>query len=171
MVSIFKTKLGWVGMRGGPAGISRIILPRRRRVDVLNLVGGEEVNSPKDKELSQTGFTERDMESAKRDMLAYLSGERVSFNYPLDLQDLSPFALKVLKIVGAIPHGETRSYSWVAEKLGDRQLSRAVGQALARNPVPIVIPCHRVIMADGKIGGFAGKPLLKKILLEIEESG
>ncbi len=105
----------------------------------------------------------------KKDLITYFSGERICFDYPVDLRALSPFAVKVLKIVRTIPYGKTRSYLWVAEKIGGRQFARAVGQALSKNPLPIIIPCHRVIKSDGSIGGFAGRTFLKKKLLMIEE--
>ena len=69
---------------------------------------------------------------------------------------LTKFQWKVLKVAARIPLGETRSYKWVAEKAGSPKAVRAVGQALRRNPYPIIIPCHRVIKQDGSLGGYAG---------------
>ncbi|MBM3251439.1 MAG: MGMT family protein [Candidatus Omnitrophica bacterium] len=88
---------------------------------------------------------------------------------PLDkkyLTGLSDFEKKVLKITSQIPLGEVRSYQWVARKLGKPKATRAVGQALKKNPYPIIIPCHRVIKSDGSLGGYVkGKRLKKKLLL------
>ncbi|MFH1655763.1 MAG: MGMT family protein [Candidatus Omnitrophota bacterium] len=79
---------------------------------------------------------------------------------------LTPFEKKVLKITSQIPLGQVRSYKWVAKKLGQPHATRAVGQALKKNPYPMIIPCHRVIRSDGSLGGYAkGKKLKKKLLL------
>ena len=82
---------------------------------------------------------------------------------------LTNFEWKVLKTALSIPLGQTRSYSWVARKIGRPQAVRAVGQALRRNPYPLLIPCHRVIQSDGKPGGYGGKYDGKKTrLLQLE---
>ena len=82
---------------------------------------------------------------------------------------LTKFQWQVLKVALRIPMGQTRSYKWVAGKLGRPKAVRAVGQALRRNPYPITIPCHRVIKSDGSLGAYAGKySSKKKELLELE---
>jgi methylated-DNA-[protein]-cysteine S-methyltransferase len=90
-------------------------------------------------------------------LTAYSKGFRVDYNFPLDLSGTPEFYRKVWNIVTDIPYGEVESYGWVAKKLGNPLAARAVGQAMARNPVPLIIPCHRVISSNGKPGGFAGK--------------
>ncbi|MCK4648086.1 MGMT family protein [bacterium] len=87
-----------------------------------------------------------------------------------DLGGLTPFQRKVLGVVKTIPSGETRSYKWVAKKMGNPKAVRAVGQALKRNPYPVIIPCHRVIRSDGKLGGYSKGTQKKKKLLEEEET-
>ena len=83
---------------------------------------------------------------------------------------LTNFEWKVLKSALSIPLGQTRSYSWVARKIGRPQAVRAVGQALRRNPYPLIIPCHRVIQSDGTPGGYAGKFNGRKArLLKLEQ--
>ena len=85
-------------------------------------------------------------------------------------QPLTPFQWKVLKVTTTIPLGETRSYKWVAQQIGNPQAVRAVGQALRRNPFPLIIPCHRVIKEEGGLGAYAGRyDNKKKKLLEIEQ--
>ena len=80
--------------------------------------------------------------------------------------NLTVFEKRVLKITSRIPLGQVRSYKWVARKAGRPRATRAVGQALNKNPYPIIIPCHRVIRSDGSLGGYAkGKKLKKKLLL------
>ena len=82
---------------------------------------------------------------------------------------MTKFQWKVLSVTASIPLGETRSYKWVAQQVGSPKAVRAVGQALKRNPYPVIIPCHRVIKEDGTPGGYAGGPSTKKEkLLNIE---
>ena len=101
----------------------------------------------------------------------YLGGRKVvSFNDELDLSGATTFQRRVWRVTGLIPYGETRSYAWVAEQVGKPKAVRAVGQALAQNPLPIIIPCHRVIRKNGKLGGFGGGIEMKKTLLKLEAS-
>jgi O-6-methylguanine DNA methyltransferase len=78
------------------------------------------------------------------------------------------FERKVWAALNEIPFGETRTYKWIAEKIGNPAAVRAVGRALSKNPIPIVIPCHRVIESDGSIGGYSSGVNIKKRLLELE---
>jgi len=87
----------------------------------------------------------------------YFSGQRRTFDLPLDLSSLTPFQRKVLAVNSRIPWGEVWSYQRVAHEMAQPNSSRPVGQALGRNPIPIVIPCHRVIASDGSLGGYCGK--------------
>lgn len=98
----------------------------------------------------------------------YLKGERVLFDLEIDLEDLSPFTRTVLLKVMAIPYGETRTYGDLASEMGLKSASRAVGQSLKINPLPIVIPCHRVIKRNGELGGFSQGLRIKRKLLELE---
>jgi len=98
----------------------------------------------------------------------YLNGKPTSFPDRLDLSWASPFQKGVWEVAQSIPYAETRTYAWVAGKMGMPGATRAVGQALARNPLPIIIPCHRVICSDGSLGGFSDGKLWKRCLLEIE---
>lgn len=82
----------------------------------------------------------------------------------------TPFEKEVLKIVLQIPFGQTRSYKWVADKIGRPMAARAVGQALKKNPCPFVIPCHRVVRCDGKIGDYRWGKVLKQKLLNYEKA-
>lgn len=91
----------------------------------------------------------------------YFSGVRSHFNLPVDLSALTPFQREVLAATRQIPAGQTWSYQRVAAKMGRPKSSRPVGQALARNPIPILIPCHRVIASDGSLGGYSGGSGLK----------
>jgi len=85
--------------------------------------------------------------------------------------ELTDFQWRVLKVTSKIPLGQTRSYKWVAEQIGNPKAVRAVGQALRRNPYPIIIPCHRVIKEDGTLGGYAGGSSKRKAeLLAVEQT-
>ena len=98
----------------------------------------------------------------------HVTGKR-GFSAALDFSGLTPFQRLVLKKTLQIPAGEVRSYQWVAKEIGARRAVRAVGTALARNPLPILIPCHRVVRTDGRIGHYsAGGPGVKAKLLALE---
>lgn len=98
---------------------------------------------------------------ALRELDEYLRGGREAFSIPIDWALLRPFQREVLKLVYAIPRGETRTYGEIAHQMGRPRAARAVGRANAANPMPIVIPCHRVIGADGKLHGYGGGEGLK----------
>ncbi|HOF87265.1 MAG TPA: methylated-DNA--[protein]-cysteine S-methyltransferase [Armatimonadota bacterium] len=99
---------------------------------------------------------------------AYLRGEDFPAALPVDLAGVPPFTRRVLTACRAIPFGTVRTYRELAERLGCPRGSRAVGQALARNPVPVVIPCHRVMGANGALTGFLGGLAWKRALLAHE---
>jgi len=100
----------------------------------------------------------------------YYTGLPVEFKVSLDLSGLTSFQNSVYQAVMTIPYGETRSYGWVAEKVGNPKAARAVGQALGRNPLPIIVPCHRVLTAGRGFGGFSAGLTLKKYLLKLESN-
>ncbi len=106
---------------------------------------------------------------AQKELRSYLSGRTKNFSTPCDLRGLTAFTHAVLKAATKIPYGEVRSYGWLAQRLGNPRAARAVGNALARNPIPIIIPCHRVVRSNGNLGGYALGTALKKRLLKLEE--
>ena len=103
----------------------------------------------------------------ERQLRAYFAGQLRRFDLPLDLRG-TPFQLSVWRELERIPYGETRSYSQIAAAIGAPQAVRAVGAANGSNPIPIVVPCHRVIGASGKLVGYGGGLPLKKRLLALE---
>lgn len=105
----------------------------------------------------------------QRDFQRYFNGQNVKFKCKLNYEGLSNFERKVLKCLKTIPYGQTRSYSWVAEKIGNPKAYRAIGNAVGKNPFPIIVPCHRVILNNGKLGGFSCGIGWKKKLLKICE--
>lgn len=98
----------------------------------------------------------------------YLQGEPVEFDFPVDLGGLGRFTGKVLEETRKVPYGKTASYGTIARRIGNAAAARAVGQALHRNPVPVVIPCHRIVKGDGSLGGFGMGLDLKVRLLARE---
>lgn len=98
---------------------------------------------------------------------AYFAGERIGFDVELDLRG-TQFQRRVWEALLTIPYGETRSYGQIAEQIGAPAASRAVGLANARNPIAIIVPCHRVIGANGRLTGYGGGLERKRILLELE---
>ena len=146
--SFFETPLGYMALGEEEGHITRLYLP----------------NTPTPRLMPhETPLLSR----AREQLLGYLAGERKEFDLPLAPQG-TPFQQKVWKTLREIPWGETRSYKDIALAEDCPKGFRAVGMANHRNPIPIFIPCHRVIAADGSLGGYAGGLELKKALLTIE---
>ncbi|NLF65032.1 MAG: methylated-DNA--[protein]-cysteine S-methyltransferase [Chloroflexi bacterium] len=105
-------------------------------------------------------------------IVEYLEGRRRGFDIEIDWSALSPFQASVLRLVWAIPYGQTRTYGDIAEELGQPGGARAVGRANATNPMPLVIPCHRVLGTDGRLHGYGGPGgvVTKAWLLQLEGS-
>jgi methylated-DNA-[protein]-cysteine S-methyltransferase len=102
-----------------------------------------------------------------RELVEYLAGARREFDFPIDLHG-TPFEMEVWTALQNIPYGSTVTYGELATRLGRPGAARAVGSANGRNPIPIVVPCHRVIAAGGKLGGYGGGLTLKRQLLDLE---
>jgi len=158
---IFNTAAGWVGLLGSAAGLKRTTLPQASREKAIAALGVDAAKAI----LSQVFF--KDLVIRFKD---YFTGQRVVFLNKLDLQGATDFQRKVWEAIKQIPYGQTRSYEWVARQVGKPGAARAVGQALGKNPLPVVVPCHRVITCDGKSGGFGGGLAMKKRLLALEKS-
>lgn len=105
---------------------------------------------------------------AARQLAGYLEGERRAFELPLSPDRLPPFRRRVLEELTRIPYGETASYGEIAARCGRPGAARAVGNAVGRNPLPLVLPCHRVIRSDGSPGGYSGGTARKRALLRLE---
>ncbi len=99
---------------------------------------------------------------------AYFRGKRHSFDMDISFGKAGKFYQSVWAALRDAPYGETRTYKWLAAKVGTPGASRAVGQALGRNPLPIIVPCHRIIASDGSLGGFTPGVDIKKKLLQLE---
>ena len=119
------------------------------------------------------GTVEQNQKAARpyaKELSEYLKGKRRDFTFAIDWSTLKPFQLKTLKAVYAIPYGEIQTYADIAIQIGHPHAYRAVGRANATNPMPLVIPCHRVIGKDGKLHGYGGGDGLptKEWLLKME---
>jgi methylated-DNA-[protein]-cysteine S-methyltransferase len=111
---------------------------------------------------------DRRLRAAVAELSAYFTGELTDFTVPLSVRRGSEFERAVWREMSKIPYGETRTYGEVATALGDRAAARAVGVACNRNPIPVIVPCHRIVGAGGKLVGFGGGVPRKRHLLELE---
>jgi methylated-DNA-[protein]-cysteine S-methyltransferase len=110
----------------------------------------------------------RRTDRARRQLDQYFEGRRTGFDLPVDLRSVVGFRRKVLDATARIPYGQVSSYRAVASAAGNERAARAAGGALGSNPVPIIVPCHRVVASDGSLGGYAGRLERKVALLRIE---
>lgn len=140
-----------------------IVAARNGKLAVLRWAEGP-------KALAGFGLAVRDPRALKgfrRRVAGYFAGKRIKIA-PLDLPGTTPFARRVYAVVARIPYGQVRTYGEVAEAAGRPGAARAVGRLMANNPLCLAIPCHRVVAAGGKLGGFGGHPERKRKLLRLE---
>jgi methylated-DNA-[protein]-cysteine S-methyltransferase len=108
------------------------------------------------------------LDPVRRELDAYFSGRLRTFTTPVDLALATSFARTVLQKMMAVPYGTTTTYGEIAERIGRPRAMRAVGNALAENPVCVIVPCHRIVQSDGGLGDYAGGPAAKQRLLTVE---
>jgi methylated-DNA-[protein]-cysteine S-methyltransferase len=108
------------------------------------------------------------LDAVRRELDEYFGGRRHEFEAPVDWSQLGGFTRKVLRATARIPFGDTGTYAGVATKAGSPRAVRAAGNALGANPVPVVVPCHRVLRTGGALGGYAGGSERKEFLLRLE---
>jgi len=157
---LFDTPVGRMAVAATPRGLARVVLPKE-------LAKGGMPTPP----LRGHGDHEKAAAhavQAEREILEYLAGRRRAFTVPLDMEGLPSFHAKVLRACLRIPYGKTLTYAELAERAGNPRAARAVGQAMARNPLALVVPCHRVVATGGGAGGYGGGLDLKRRLLAIE---
>jgi len=157
--TIFRTRKGWIGILASARGLCRVTLPQPSAAKTRQLLG-DDLNHAKPSPQLFSDLTKR--------LKSYFNGSKVDFPDKLDFSEATPFQRQVWEVTRRIPYGEARSYRWVAEQIGKAQAARAVGQALSKNPLPIIIPCHRVLGSDGKLTGFTSGIELKRQLLRRE---
>jgi len=117
-----------------------------------------------------TAAARRLAQRAREELSEYFEGKRAFFSVPVDLSGAPDFQKKVLAAARRIPFGEMRPYAWVAQRIGHPRAVRAVGTALGRNPVPFIVPCHRVLQTGGGLGGYLFGADVKSRLLSLERT-
>lgn len=152
---LFRTSWGWVGLAFTKRGLRRLVLPRTDRA-----AAAAELGLP-------TGAVLAPRRAIRREVQAFFGGRGGCPCVRVDLGQVTGFKRRVLAVASAIPPGTTMTYGEVARRAGSPRACRAAGQALARNPVPLAIPCHRVVSAAGP-GGYAGGARMKARLLALE---
>ncbi len=159
--TIVNTDMGWIGILSSANGLLGTTLPQRSAQEACQLLGAR---------VNQATCSPHRLDDLMERLKAYLSGHRITFPDKLDPSQGTRFQREVWEETRLIPYGETRSYAWVAEQIKNPRAMRAVGQALGKNPIPIIVPCHRVVASGGKLGGFGGGLKMKKDLLSLEAS-
>ncbi len=143
-----------------PRGVVRVAFDDEPRDAILNDVAAQ--LSPR------LLAAARPTDDVRRQLAGYLAGKRRTFDLALDWSLIRGFAVGVLRATAAVPYGSTSTYRDVAAAAGSPRAARAAGNALGRNPIPIIVPCHRVLHASGGLGGYAGGLERKRTLLSIE---
>lgn len=154
---VVATSIGEVTLVARGDALIRVLLPG---ADLVTAEGGS-IQAPSDDRL---------MDEAQRQLEDYVAGARREFDLPMDLQPehTTAFERDAWLALATIPYGETISYAAQAERIGRPGAFRAVGAANGRNPLPLLLPCHRVVGADGSLVGFGGGLALKRALLDLE---
>lgn len=162
----FETAWGWMGMIASDNGVRAIILPKATqhaaRIELDRALSGL---APIVRNAGHAGGL---LDDAAAQLREYLAGTKREIQFPFDLSAGSRFQQRVWQALLRIPYGRVRSYRWVAIRVGGLGYARAVGQAVGANPVPILVPCHRVVSQDGSLGGFSGGLRTKRRLLALE---
>ena len=167
--TIFRTEWGYFGLAGTDDAVCRTFLPGPQRQEVEQQLL-KSLHSASDKFQCDKDF-QRDLQER---IMAYYEGEAVDFRTDpaISLNGSRPFAHRVLRACREIAFGRTTTYSGLATQVGSPHAARAVGSVMASNPIPLIIPCHRVLRADGGLGGFSapGGIAIKQIMLHHEQS-
>lgn len=163
-------RTGHYGLMESPVGDLLIVVTEDGVADVSYLARHD--REDRFAELEKRGIiaTERPVQVAPvRDQLQeYFDAKRTTFHLPIDLHGVTPFTRSVLEATSTVPFGDVRTYKGIASAIGKPSASRAVGNALGRNPIPVIVPCHRVVLSNGTMGWYTGGPDIKRMLLGIE---
>ena len=159
-VTTMDSPIGTLLLMATPKGLVRIAFDHENRDEVLGEVA--ERLSPRILEAP------RRLDPVRRELDRYFAGRLRDFEAPIDWSLTGPFARRVLRRTARIPYGSVASYGDVAVDVGTPRGARAVGNALGSNPIPVVVPCHRVVRTGGAIGGYGGGVPRKRWLLELE---
>ena len=141
-----------------------------RKLSLFNEVPPyEEIDGIGPAQHRNTGSNHTSLLMVRTQLSEYFEGKRSGFSLPLDLKEATNFQKRVWEVLQGIPYGTTMSYAQMARKIGRPEAVRAVGNACGANPVPIIIPCHRVVRSDGTLGGYTSGLDVKKALIEHEK--
>ena len=162
---VFPVEMGWVGVLASPDGVRRLSLSQESPADAIESLGTLGIEGTPAPEEGTFPDLERRLER-------YFRGEDIPLDDSLDLMGTA-FQKRAWEAARSIPRGETRSYGWVARSIGSPCAARAVGQAMRANPVPIIVPCHRVVGSNGAMRGYGGPEGvdMKLKLLTMERGG
>lgn len=156
---LIHTPLGWVAAAARDGKLILVSLPDPSRE-------AAQAELPSGCELAVTDAV---LDAFAEDLTRYFAGECVDLSrHPVDLSALPPFLQRALSAAKQVRYGEVRTYGWLAEQAGNPRAARAAGQAMHHNPVPLVIPCHRIVGSGGKLTGFGGGLDMKRRLLALE---
>jgi O-6-methylguanine DNA methyltransferase len=165
---IFKTPWGWAGLAASAAGVRAIVLPKASRQSAEREIRRTLLTLSFSSLGGEAKVRGKILREATAQVQDFLAGRRRDLDFPVDLSGGTPFQRRVWHAARRIPYGRVRAYKWIAARVGGRRYARAVGLALGANPVPIAVPCHRVVAQDGSLGGFSGGLPTKRRLLELE---
>jgi len=160
--TVFKNPIGLTGLVATSKGLVRLInkLSNEKSIEkhLSQLTNGEIKKNPSD------------FKDLVKQFSNYFEGNLKKFDFPLDLRLGTPFQQKVWRKLVTIPYGKTKSYKWLAAAIKNPKASRAVGNANGKNPLSIIIPCHRVVCENGELGGYTGGVSIKRYLLDLEQT-
>ena len=159
--TLCQTAFGWVGIAWSEQGLVTVTLPRPTQAEASSALPAAGTKAPE----PPPGL---DIDLLAEKLRRYFAGEVVTFDEPLDPSLGTSFQRRVWALTRAIARGQTRTYGMIAREAGSPRASRAVGQCMARNPWPVLVPCHRVIGQDGRLTGFGGGVEMKRRMLEME---
>lgn len=162
-ITTCQTTFGWVGIAWSHLGLVSTTLPRSSEAEVLEQLppSGSPIPNP------PPGL---DLSALVGKLQGYFEGKVVAFDEPLDPTVGTDFQHRVWQLTREIPRGQTRAYGQIAHLADSPGAARAVGQAMAHNPWPIIVPCHRVLGSDGSLTGFGGGLDMKRRMLQLEDA-
>lgn len=154
-----ETELGWMGLVFSARGLRATTLPRTSRDDALREVIEMGADAP---------ASGNEVGDLPRRLWEFARGSGIDLTAEIDWNGISGFRRAVMEETLRIPAGETRTYGWLAWKVGSPRAARAVGRVMATNPLPVIVPCHRVVGSNGGLHGYGGGLPMKEALLRVE---
>lgn len=162
ILTAFRTRMGWVALAADQHALIASTLPRPSQRAALAQCAAQLSSTT---EIATNALTRL----AQRKLERYFAGERISFDdLPFDDSHATPFQQCAWRLTRSIPYGSTRTYDSLARAAGHPNAARAIGQCMAHNPLPIIVPCHRVLGSTGDLRGFGGGLAMKRALLKME---